>query len=178
MPGLAYIVSEARAQAYTQVQTCSHSFHASGRSGLASEHFQDGKFKAYQKAQQIQLFLLATGHQQGPRYKLELSSAAAGTASHSLQAQRMDAPCANHKALSQGSPKPSGFAHRSLLTDLCFKRNSDVVKESLVQYRSLLSPAAHSACHSHTFSVTHPSDTSHLLNFAGYSAFVLHSRLS
>lgn len=145
MPGLAYIVSEARAQAYTQAQACSHSFHASRLSGLASEHFWDGKFKVYHNAQQTQLFLLAAGRQQGPTYKLVLPSAAAGTASQSQQAQSTDALCANHEALSQGSSEPSGFARRSLLADLCCKCNSDIARdrESLAQHRSLLSPAAH-----------------------------------
>lgn len=60
VPGLAYIVSEARAQACTQAQACWHSFHTSRRSALASEHFSEGKFEAYHKAQQTQLFFHAT----------------------------------------------------------------------------------------------------------------------
>lgn len=175
VPGLAYIVSEARAQACTQAQACWHSFHTSRRSALASEHFSEGKFEAYHKAQQTQLFLHAT--------KPVHCGTPASTVSRSLHRHGTWMLHLQSKAVSKGSCAAGLHMLTHLLVDSSSKQKSDTGSDRVGCHRWVLSPASHWDSHSlhyrnergpPRFQSRIQGTQSNLLSLLEYSAF-LHS---
>lgn len=181
VPGLAYIVSEARAQACTQAQACWHSFHTSRRSALASEHFSEGKFEAYHKAQQTQLFFHAT--------KPVHCGTPASTVSQSLHRHGTWMLHLQSKALSKGSCVISLHMLTHLLVDSSSKQKSDTGSDRVgcATSRSfLLQPtgmviltATGTRGDLHVFNhVSEGHKVIYWISLSTQSSFILHSRLS